>query len=95
MYKSVCFLSRGISMAYILESIGEWVVAHLLKHCLFFQVPDEVSMQADPESVYEYMYSDGVRNWGRKVAYVAWLTEALGPIKGFLTLCKINQKRLR
>ena len=95
MYKSVCSPSRGISMAYILESIGEWVVAHLLRHYLSFQVPDEVSMQADPESVYEYMYSDGVRNWGRKVAYVAWLKEAYGPIKGFLTLCKINQKRLR
>ena len=82
-------------MAYILESIGEWVVAHLLRHCLSFQVPDEVSLQADPESVYEYLYSDGVRNWGRKVAYVAWLKEAFGPIKGFITLCKINQKRLR
>ena len=88
-------MSRGIIMAYILESIGEWVVSHLLRHCLSFQVPDEVSLQADPESVYEYLYSDGVRNWGRKVAYVAWLKEAFGPIKGFITLCKINQKRLR
>ena len=88
-------MSLGIIMAYVLESIGEWVVAHLLRRCLSFQVPDEVSLQADPESVYEYLYSDGVRNWGRRVAYVAWLKEAFGPIKGFITLCKINQKRLR
>ena len=82
-------------MAYILESIGEWVAAHLLSRCMSLQVPDEVSLQADPESVYEYLYSDGVRNWGRKVAYVTWLKEAFGNIKGFITLCKINQKRLR
>ena len=95
MYKNVCCLCRGISMAYLLESVAEWVLGNLLKHCLSVQVPDEVSLQADPECVYEYLYSDGVRNWGRQVAYVAWLKEAYGPIKGFLTLCKINQKRLR
>ena len=84
-----------IIMAHILESIGEWVLAHLMSHCLSPQVPDEVSVYADPEMVYEYLFADGVRNWGRKVAYVVWLKEAFGTIKGFITLCKINKTRLR
>ena len=86
---------RVISMAFVLEAIGEWVLAHVLGKCLKFQVPDDVSLRADPESVYEHLFADGVRHWGRRVAYVAWLKEALGPIKGFLTLCRIHKKRLR
>ena len=91
----MCLLCRGISMAFILESVWEWVLAHVVGKCVTLPVPDDVSLHADPEMVYEYLFADGVRNWGRKVAYVAWLKASYGPIKGFLTLCKINQKRLR
>ena len=82
-------------MAFVLESVLEWVMARLLGTCIKVRVPDQVSLQADPESVYEYLYSDGVRTWRRKIAYVAWLNEAMGTIKGFLTLCRINRIRLR
>ena len=54
--------------------------------CVTLPVPDDVSLHADPEMVYEYLFADGVLNWGRKVAYVAWLKASYGSIKGFLTL---------
>ena len=76
----------GISMAFILESVWEWVLAHVLGKCVKLPVPDECGLAADPESVYEYLFADGVRNWGRKVAYVTWLKASYGSIKGFLTL---------
>ena len=88
-------MSWVISMAFILESVWEWAMAHVLGKCLSVQVPDEFGALADPQTVYEHLYSDGVRNWGRKVVYIMWLKKALGPIKGFFTLCKINQTRLR
>ena len=82
-------------MAFVLESVLEWGMAHLLGTCLKVQVPDEVSRNADPQSVYEYLFADGVRTWARKMAYAAWLKKVLGTIKGFLTLCRINRLRLR
>lgn len=82
-------------MSFILESVCEWVIAHLLGKCLSIQVPDEFGRLADAQEVYEHLYSDGVRNWGRKVMYVFWLKNTRGTIKGFLTLCKINQTRLQ
>ena len=88
-------LEYQLTMSFILESVCEWVMAHIMGQCLKLQVPDQVSRHTDPEEVYEYLFADGVRNWGRKVAYVTWLKESYGPIKGFLTLCKINRKRLR
>ena len=85
----------SFSMLFILESVWEWVVAHLVSKCVQLPVPDECGLGIDPEGVYECLFADGVRNWGRKAAYVTWLKNTFGPIKGFMTLCKINQKRLR
>ena len=82
-------------MAFIVEAAWEWVIAHVVSKCVALQCPYEVGDNPDPEAVYEYLFADGVRNWGRKVAYVTWLKKRLGPIKGFLTLCKIHQTRLR
>ena len=53
-------------MAFILESVWEWAMAHVLGKCLSVQVPDEFGALADPQTVYEHLYSDGVRNWGAK-----------------------------
>ena len=82
-------------MSFVLEALIEWVGAHFLGPCLRVRVPDDVSLVAEPECVYEYLFADGVRNWGRKVAYVAWLKAAYGHLKGFMILCKIHKKRLR
>lgn len=82
-------------MAFILEAVWEWIMAHVMGQCMSIQVPNDVSLYADPLMVYEYLFADGVRNWGHKVVYVIWLNETLGPIKGFLTLCRIHRTRLR
>lgn len=82
-------------MAFVLESMWEWGMAHLMGTCFQVKVPEQVSQYADPESVYEYLFADGVRNWVRKTAYVMWLKQAMGMIKGFWTLCRINKIRLR
>lgn len=82
-------------MAFVLESVLEWGMARLLGTCLKVHVPQDAWLYADPQVVYEYLFADGVRTWARKIAYVAWLKEAMGTIKGFLTLCRINRLRLR
>ena len=82
-------------MAFVLESVWEWGMARLLGTCLKVQAPKDVCLHGDPQVVYEYLFADGVRTWARKIAYVAWLKDALGTIKGFLTLCRINRLRLR
>ena len=82
-------------MSFVLEAMIEWVGSHFGGLCHRFQVPDDVSLLAQPECVYEYLFADGVRTWGRKVAYVAWLKAAYGHLKGFMILCKIHKKRLR
>ena len=82
-------------MAFLLESVLEWGMAHVLGFCLKVPVPDHVSVYEDPQVVYEYLFADGVRHWVRKITYVAWLKKARGTIKGFLTLWRINRTRLR
>ena len=53
---------KSFSMAFILESVWEWAMAHVLGKCLSLQVPDEFGHLADPQTVYEHLYSNGVRN---------------------------------
>ena len=59
-------LCRGISMAFILESVWEWVLAHVMGKCVTLPVPDDVSLHADPEMVYEYLFPDGYATGGAK-----------------------------
>lgn len=82
-------------MLFVLEALSEWVGAHCWGLCHRVSVPDNVSLLAQPEGVYEHLFADGIRSWGPRVAYVAWLKAAYGHLKGFMILCKIHKKRLR
>ena len=78
-------------MAFVLDVVWEWVLAHVLGKCVSLQVPDDVSLYADPEMVYEFLFADGVRNWGRKMVYVAWLKESFGTSKTPKTRTRLCQ----
>ena len=54
-------------MAFILEAVWEWIMAHVVGQCISIQVPDDVSLYADPLMVYEYLFADGVCNWGVQI----------------------------
>lgn len=92
---TLCVESFLVKMSFVIEALIEWICAHMLSKCIKIQVPDEVGRGADPETVFEMLFADGVRNWGRRFAYVTWLKESYGHIKGFMVLCKIHRKRLR
>lgn len=86
--------SFPITMHFVLESLCQWVFAHLVSCCI--PIPQEFDYSStDAEGVFEELFRDGDFNWGRKTAFVFWLKKTFGAIKGFLTLCKINQTRLR
>lgn len=82
-------------MSFVLEAMIEWVGAHCWGLCYRFQAPDNVNLLTTPECVYESLFPDEKRTWVQRVAYVAWLKAAYGPLKGFMVLCNIHQKRLR
>ena len=62
--KNVCLMSTGNQYGFCTRiGVG-------MGKCLSLQVPEDVCLYADPQVIYEYLFADGVRNWGRNVCYL-------------------------